>query len=113
MESLTRWKEFIRVSSHVVALEHATVIDGTGTPAKQDQTIVVASGRIAAVGPSGSVEVPANAQRVDLAGYTALPGLVDMHGHLFYLSNFFHTDDLLAHDMPFSYPRLYLASSPD
>jgi len=33
-----------------------------------------------------------------------------MHGHLFYLSNFFHTDDLLAHDMPFSYPRLYLAN---
>jgi imidazolonepropionase-like amidohydrolase/uncharacterized protein YndB with AHSA1/START domain len=110
MENLSRWKEFIRVSSHVVALEHATVIDGTGTPAKQDQTIVVASGRIAAVGPSGSVEVPANAQRMDLAGYTALPGLVDMHGHLFYLSNFFHTDDLLAHDMPFSYPRLYLAN---
>jgi imidazolonepropionase-like amidohydrolase len=33
-----------------------------------------------------------------------------MHGHLFYLSNFFQTDDKLAHVMPFSYPRLYLAS---
>ena len=32
-ESLARWKEFIRVSSPVVALEHATVIDGTGAPA--------------------------------------------------------------------------------
>jgi len=109
-ESLARWKEFIRVSSPVVALEHATVIDGTGAPAKRDQTIVMAGGRIAALGPSGSVNIPENAERINLAGYTALPGLVDMHGHLFYLSNFFHTDDLLAHDMPFSYPRLYLAS---
>lgn len=109
-ETLTRWKDFIRVSSPVVALEHATVIDGTGSPAKQDQTIVIAGGHIAALGPSGSVDIPANAERVNLAGYTALPGLVDMHGHLFYLSDFFHAEDPLAHDMPFSYPRLYVAN---
>jgi imidazolonepropionase-like amidohydrolase/uncharacterized protein YndB with AHSA1/START domain len=105
-----RSKEFIRVSSPIVALEHATVIDGTGAPARQDQTIVIASGRIAALGPSGTVDIPANAERVNLAGYTALPGLVGMHDHLFYARNFFHTDDLLAHVMPFSYPRLYLAN---
>ena len=109
-ETLTRWKDFIRVSSPVVALEHATVIDGTGAPAKLDQTIVFSDGRITALGPSGSVEVPANAERLDLNGYTALPGLVDMHGHLFYISNFFNPADLLAHVMPFSFPRLYLAS---
>jgi uncharacterized protein YndB with AHSA1/START domain len=88
-ERLTRWKEFIRVSSPVVALEHATVIDGTGAPAKQDQTMVIAGGRIAALGPSGSVDMPASAERVNLAGYTALPGLVGMHDHLFYVSNLF------------------------
>lgn len=110
VESVARWKEFIRVSSPVVALEHATVIDGTGAPPKQDQTIVIVGGRIAALGPSGSVEVPASAQRVDLTGHTALPGLVGMHDHLFYASNFLHTDDVLAHDMPFSFPRLYLAN---
>ena len=109
-ESIARWKELIRVSSPGVALEHATVIDGTGAPAKQDQTIVIAGGRIAALGPSGSVDIPASVERVNLAGHTALPGLVGMHDHLFYVSNFFHTDDLLAHDMPFSYPRLYLAN---
>ena len=109
-EILARWKEFIRVSSPVVALQHATVIDGTGASARQDQTIVIAGGLIAAIGPSGSVNIPPNAPRLSLAGYTALPGLVDMHGHLFYLSNFYHTDDLLAHDMPFSYPRLYLSN---
>ena len=109
-EVLTRWKEFIRVSWPVVALEHATVIDGTGAPATRDQTIVFSQGRITAIGTTGSVEVPANAQRIDLTGYTALPGLVDMHGHLFYISNFFNPTDMLAHVMPFSYPRLYLAN---
>jgi len=110
-ETLTRWKDFIRVSSPVVALEHATVIDGTGVPAQRDQTIVLSDGRITALGPSGSVEVPANAQRLDLTGCTAFPGLVGMHDHLFYLSNFFLTgNDKLARVMPFSYPRLYLAS---
>jgi imidazolonepropionase-like amidohydrolase/uncharacterized protein YndB with AHSA1/START domain len=109
-ESIAPWKEFIRVSSPVVALEHATVIDGTGASAKRDQTIVIDGGRVAALGPSGSVDIPASAERVNVAGYTALPGLVGMHDHLFYVSNFSHTDDLLAHDMPFSYPRLYLAN---
>jgi len=109
-ETLSRWKDFIRVSSPVVALEHATVIDGTGAPAKQDQTIVFSDGQISALGASGSVEVPANAKRLDLTGYTALPGLVDMHGHLFYINNFFNPTDMLAHVMPFSFPRLYLAS---
>ena len=33
-----------------------------------------------------------------------------MHGHLFYVSNFFNTNDMLVHVMPFSFPRLYLAS---
>ena len=109
-ETLTRWKDFIRVASPIVALEHATVIDGTGAPEKRDQTIVLSDGRITALGPSGSVEVPANAQRLDLTGYTTLPGLVDMHGHLFYINNFFNPIDMLAHVMPFSFPRLYLAN---
>ena len=109
-ETLSRWKDFIRVASPAVALEHATVIDGTGAPAKRDQTIVFSDSRVTALGPSSSVEVPSNAKRLDLTGYSALPGLVDMHGHLFYVSNFFDTDDRLARVMPFSYPRLYLAN---
>ena len=57
-ETLTRWKDFIRVSSPVVALEHATLIDGTGAPAKRDQTIVFSDGRITALGPSARSRFP-------------------------------------------------------
>ena len=47
-------------------------------------TIVVRDGRIAQVGPSGAVNVPADAIRVSAAGKTIIPGLIDAHAHLFY-----------------------------
>jgi imidazolonepropionase-like amidohydrolase len=96
-------KDFIRVQSPVIALEHVRVIDGTGAPAKADQTIVISGGKITAIGKAGAVPVPADANRMDLTGYSALPGLVGMHDHLFYPGGG------LYHDMPFSFPRLYLA----
>jgi imidazolonepropionase-like amidohydrolase len=43
--------------------------------------ITIIDGRIAVVGPQGGA-VPAGARRVDLAGMTLLPGLIDMHTHL-------------------------------
>lgn len=97
-------KEFIRVQSPVVALEHVRVIDGTGAPAKEEQTIVIENGKISTIGSDGSVSVPSNANRMDMSGYTALPGLIGMHDHLFYPAG-----GGLYHDMPFSFPRLYLA----
>jgi imidazolonepropionase-like amidohydrolase len=97
-------KDFIRVQSPVIALEHVRVIDGTGAAAKADQTIVISGGKITAIGNAGAVPVPADANRMDFTGYSALPGLVGMHDHLFYPAG-----GGLYHDMPFSFPRLYLA----
>lgn len=45
--------------------------------------VVVDQGAIAAVGPEGSVAVPASARRVALPGATLVPGLIDLHSHLF------------------------------
>lgn len=42
-----------------VALLHVRVIDGTGGPAREDQTIVIEDGRIAAIGPSAPPPCPA------------------------------------------------------
>ena len=97
-------KDYIRVQSPVIALEHVRVIDGTGGAAKADQTIVISAGRITAIGKTGVAPVPADANRMDMTGYSALPGLVGMHDHLFYPGG-----GGLYHDMPFSFPRLYLA----
>src|SRR5690349_7029142 len=76
--------EFVRYSEPVIALTNVRVIDGTGSPAVETQTIVITNGKITAVGPASSVTVPNGAKTVDLNGYTVLPGLVGMHDHLFF-----------------------------
>jgi len=103
-------KDFVRIQSAEVALEHVRVIDGTGAPAKSDQTIVIAGGKIAAIEDSRTMKIPSDAKRFDFTGYSALPGLVGMHDHLFYSVNFFADDPVRAYTMPFSFPRLYLAA---
>jgi imidazolonepropionase-like amidohydrolase len=65
-----------------VALTGARIIDGTGAAPIENATIVMTNGRIAAVGPSASVTVPAGATRIDMRGKTILPGLINAHGHV-------------------------------
>ena len=60
----------------------ATLIDGTGAPAQRDTAVLVNDGRIAAVGPRQSITRPPNAEVIDCAGLTLLPGLIDCHDHL-------------------------------
>src|SRR4249919_2830676 len=74
-------QQFIRVEAPLVALVHARVIDGTGAAPLEDQTIILAGGKIQSIAPSTNATVPANAQTLDLKGYTVLPGLVGMHNH--------------------------------
>jgi hypothetical protein len=65
-----------------MALTGARIIDGTGAAAIENATIVMANGRITAVGPSASVTIPAGATRIDMTGKTILPGLINTHGHV-------------------------------
>ena len=97
-------RSFVAVDSPVVALTHARVIDGTGAPARDDQTIIIRDGRIAALGASRSVAVPGGALVVDLTGQTVIPGLVMVHEHLFY-----PTGPGVYGNLAESFTRLYLA----
>ena len=65
-----------------VALVGARVIDGTGAAPIANATILVSNGRIDRIGPAASLKIPAGATRVDVAGKTIMPGLVNAHGHL-------------------------------
>lgn len=60
------------------AITNVRLIDGTGAPPRDGVNILVDKGRIAAVGG----DVPASAERLDGAGYTVLPGLIDAHVHI-------------------------------
>ncbi len=77
-------RAFITVDAPVFALAHVRVIDGTGAPAKEDQTVVVSGGKIQAIGPAAEAQPPAGASVIDKRGYTVIPGLVGMHDHMFY-----------------------------
>ena len=46
-----------------------------------DGAVLIRGDRIVAVGPRGSVQIPAGTRTVDLTGKTIIPGLVDAHAH--------------------------------
>ena len=64
-----------------VAYEGARVIVGNGDVI-ENATLVVEDGRLLAVGSVDAAQVPAGAERVDLAGQTVMPAIVDTHVHL-------------------------------
>src|SRR5215467_903183 len=99
-------RQFICTDARIIALVHVRVIDGTGAAAKDDQTIIISEGKIQSVEPSAAAKIPANAQSLDLNGYTVLPGLVGMHNHLFFPMG---GSPPIYSDMGISFPRLYLA----
>ena len=98
-------RQFVVVDAAVVALVGVTLIDGTGTAPKDNQTIIIDRGRIRWVGPRAAAQVPAAARVLDLAGHTVIPGMVGLHDHTFYGG----ADWPYVHQ-PVSAPRLYLAS---
>jgi imidazolonepropionase-like amidohydrolase len=98
-------RKYVAVDTSVIALTHVQVLDGTGAPPRSDQTILIRNGRIAEVGPAGSMKVPAGVRTMDLNGHTVIPGLVGMHNHLFYTAA-----GGRAAQMSYTGPRLYLAA---
>lgn len=94
----------ISYNQPLIAITHATIVDGTGAPAMRDMTIVLRDGRIAALGPARRTRVPDGATIIDGTGKTLLPGFVFAHEHMFYPSGGGHFASMLA-----SFPPLYLA----
>jgi hypothetical protein len=75
------------LSAAVTVFRNVTVIDGTGTPAMPHKTIVVRGERIAEIGAAARVRIPKGARVVEGRGRYAIPGLWDMHVHLWYPQN--------------------------
>lgn len=69
--------------AQTLVFTHATVIDMTGAPPKSDMTVIVVGHRIAALGKTGKLRVPKKAHVIDATGKYLIPGLWDMHVHVF------------------------------
>jgi imidazolonepropionase-like amidohydrolase len=65
-----------------LVLDRVRVVDGTGATPIEAGRIVVEGDRIVAVGAAETVSVPSGAERIDLAGHTITPGLIDLHFHI-------------------------------
>lgn len=74
------------------AITHVSVVPMTRDTVLSDATVLVRDGRIAAVGPVARVRVPAGTRQIDGRGRWLVPGLADMHTHLF------SDDSAMAHD---------------
>jgi imidazolonepropionase-like amidohydrolase len=61
---------------------HANLFDAESAQMLPNRTVVITGNRITAVGTDGHVPLPKNAETVDAAGKTLMPGLWDMHVHV-------------------------------
>lgn len=67
---------------HWIAVHAGRLFDGTEKLAV-NQVILIKADRIVKVGPPEMIQVPADAEVVDLTHATVLPGLIDAHTHVF------------------------------
>ncbi|QSQ18766.1 amidohydrolase family protein [Pyxidicoccus parkwayensis] len=63
-------------------LRPARVFDGVTAKPQTGWVVLVTGDRITAAGPEAQVKAPADAEVVDLAGTTLLPGLIEGHSHM-------------------------------
>jgi imidazolonepropionase-like amidohydrolase len=94
-----------------VAFVGVIVIDVAAGKPVPNQTVVVSDGKIAAVGPVDTTEVPAGATVVKVAGKFLIPGLWDMHTHIAdesYLSLFLANGVTGVREMHAFFPRMVL-----
>ena len=65
-----------------ILLKSARIITMKGEEVIENGDLYIKNNRIAGVGNSGSLQVPASAQVIDLQGKTVVPGFVDTHAHM-------------------------------
>jgi len=68
------------LAAETIVLQHATVIDGTGAPPRENIDLLIRDGRIAQI--ESNIAPPAFAKVIDASGKFVIPGLIDMHAHI-------------------------------
>ncbi len=103
-------KKYIEYNDPVTVFKNGLLIDGKGNAAMPHQTVVVSKGKIDWVGDDAKAVTPNGANIIDLNGKTLMPGLVMLHEHMYISAPDVSTRYLHLKQLPFSFPRLYLAA---
>ena len=77
------------------ALVGGTVVNPEGAPTIENATVVIDGERIVAVGPIEEVDVPEEAERIDISGKYLMPGLTDGHVHFFQSGGLYTRPDVI------------------
>jgi imidazolonepropionase-like amidohydrolase len=73
----------VRRPTTPLAFTHANLFDSETGRTTPNTTVIIEGNRIKAVGRDGKVNVPKDAEVIDARGRTLMPGLWDMHVHIF------------------------------
>ena len=103
-------KKYIEYNNPVTVLKNGLLIDGKGNAAKPHQTVIISNGKIDWVGDDEKAINPKDATIIDLNGKGIMPGLVMLHEHMYISAPDISTRYLHLKQLPFTFPRLYLAA---
>ena len=103
-------KKYIEYNYPVTVLKNGLLIDGKGNAAKPHQTVIISNGKIDWVGDDEKAINPKDANMIDLNGKAIMPGLVMLHEHMYISAHDISTRYLHLKQLPFTFPRLYLAA---
>ena len=113
-------RQYVAIDTPTVVIKNVRVIDGTGAPPRDNQTIVISGGKITRIeqmaesrGPTrpqaGAENTPNGALIIDGAGKTVTPGFVLVHEHMFYPPTSAVSTPTYT-ELAYSFPRLYLGA---
>jgi imidazolonepropionase-like amidohydrolase len=70
------------VQISTIVLDNVRVVSGTGAAPVEAARVVIEGDRVQRIGLATAVPAPAGAERIDLSGFTIVPGLIDLHFHI-------------------------------
>jgi len=71
--------------NEILAIKGGTLFDGTGASLIEKSVVVIKGKNIHEAGPIDEVSIPDDAKIVNAEGMTVMPGLMDLHVHIFQL----------------------------
>src|SRR5215203_2128405 len=103
-------KKYIEYHDSITVFKNALLIDGKGGAARPHQTVIIINDKINWIGDDTKASIPKAAKTIDLNGKTLMPGLVMLHEHMYISAHSFEPRLALLHQLPATFPRLYLAA---
>jgi len=102
-------RQFIAYDTGLIVFTHCRMADVKRLRVLTDQSVIIRSGIITAIGDATTTPPPAGATIIDCSGKTLLPGFVLLHEHMYYPAISINPPYVHYKQLPETFPKLYLA----